>query len=310
MKNFTFFFFLALFLISGIYSSMYAQSDSAKTEMTDSVSSKHDHGKLHKHKHDWNFSCDFVDSHESKDPFITLFYGGSELSMHGLNSDFSRNGFGEAKIGYLSLDKAYKETILIKFNSHYIDISGGSQNLYYGNLSDGLNAQTLQFGLGWSRGYGYNMGNSNIVLTHSFGVNWTRLRLDDTVQNSLDAKKLAYYDNTFRFGINTESGIQAQIIPYLSVNAAYNRSLVYPRVMFWKAAGSILTECIGYGLVDKFVDNIIKSTPSAAPIVNFLLKNGIAYGMYELRKVKMNFPFGDESPMMANTFKVGLTFAF
>jgi hypothetical protein len=32
--------------------------------------------------------------------------------------------------------------------------------------------------------------------------------------------------------------------------------------------------------------------------------------MYELRKEKMNFPFGGESPLMANTFKVGMTFAF
>ncbi len=310
MKRFTNYFFMMLLLALGSSTIAFAQSDSSDTEKSKSKECKSECKKHHKWHNDWDFSDDLTDWTNTKNPFITLMYGQSQLSMHNMNTDFNRYGFGEVKAGYQKLDKTYKDTDIIKYKSHYFDINAGTKDFYTSDEAGKLTANTLQFGMGWNSGYGYNTGCSNVILTHSFGIDWTRVRFDDPVTDSYDAKRMAYYDNNFRFGINSEAGIQAQIIPYLSVNAAYSRSLMYPRVIFWKAAGSLVTEAIGYGLVDKFVDNILKSTPSAAPIVNFILKNGIAYGMYELRKEKMNFPFGGESPLMANTFKVGLTFNF
>ncbi len=310
MNRFTNYFFIMLLLALGSATNTFAQSDSSDTAQCDKKEWKSDCKKHHNWHHDWDFSEDFMGFTKDKSPFIAVFYGGSQLGVDDMNTDFKRYGFGEAKVGYMSLDKKYKDTDIIHFKSHYIDISAGNKDFYKSDEANKLTASTLQFGYGWNNGYGYNMGSSNILLTHSFGIGWTRLRYEEPVTNTFDAKKLAYYEDTFRFGINSESGIQAQIIPHLSVNAAFNRSIVYPRVIFWKAAGSVLTEAAGYCLVDEFVGKVLKSTPSAAPIVNFLLKNGIAYGMYELRKEKMNFPFGGESPLMANTFKIGMTFSF
>jgi hypothetical protein len=51
-------------------------------------------------------------------------------------------------------------------------------------------------------------------------------------------------------------------------------------------------------------------SPAAAPIVNFVLKNGLSYGMYQLRKEKMNYPFESEAPILNDTFKIGVTFIF
>jgi hypothetical protein len=288
----------------------FAQTDSSSTTKCDSTDYETCCKTHHRFSHDWDFSDGASDWSKVQNPFISVFYGGSGLKVHNLNTDFNKYGFGEIKVGFQRLSELSKDSNIINFRSHYIDINGGSKDFYNSDNADKLTAHTLQFGYAWNTGYGYNLGCSNIILTHSFGLGWTRLRLDDLVTNSVDAKKLAYYDNSFRFGLNSEAGIQAQIIPLLSINAAYSRAMVYPRVMFWKASGSVLTEAIGYGLVDQFVGKVLKSSPAAAPIVNFLLKNGIAYGMHELRKEKMNFPFGGESPLMADTYKIGLTFSF
>lgn len=309
MRHYTNIFAVIIFLLGGTAVS-FAQTDSSSTATSDSTEWKSDCKKHHKCSHHWEFPGDVMEWSKIKNPFISVFYGGSELKMYDMNTDFNKFGFGEIKVGYQSLDKSYKETGIIHFRSHYVDINAGNKDFYKSDEANKLTAGTLQFGFGWSRGYGYNIGSSNIILTNSNGLGWTRLRLDNPATDSYDVRKMAYYDNSFRFGISSEAGIQAQLIPYLTVNAAYNRAVIYPRVIFWKAAGSVATEAAAYGLVDEFVGKVLKSTPTAAPIVNFILKNGIAYGMYELRKEKMNFPFGGESPLMANTFKVGMTFAF
>jgi hypothetical protein len=44
--------------------------------------------------------------------------------------------------------------------------------------------------------------------------------------------------------------------------------------------------------------------------VNFVLKTGFSYGFYELRKTKMNWPFNSVSPLMYESWKVGMSFEF
>ena len=310
MKHFTKYIFLtALFGISLTFS-VFAQGQNDSSQTEESYTWQYHHQKKHKSHKYVHFSENFFDTDDTHSPFITLMYGQSELKMNELNSSFNKFGFAEAKIGYSDLDSSYNNSGILRLKSHYFDANTGSKDFYESKSANGITANVLDLGLGWNKGYGYNFGRSNLILSHSYGIGWTRVRIDDTITSMAVAEKLEVYHNSFRFGINSEAGIQAQIIPHISVDAAFNRSLVFPRVLFWKAGGSILTECAGYWLVDEFVQNIIESTPAAAPIVNFILKNGIAYGMYELRKDKMNFPFSGESPLMANTYKIGLTFTF
>jgi hypothetical protein len=63
-------------------------------------------------------------------------------------------------------------------------------------------------------------------------------------------------------------------------------------------------------LLDTFINEVFKSSPAAGPIVNFVLKNALAYGIYELRQEKMNWPFSSEAPLAFDQFKVGVTFIF
>ena len=100
------------------------------------------------------------------------------------------------------------------------------------------------------------------------------------------------------------------MIHYVELNASYERSIVFRRHLFWKWLGSALIETAGQVAVDKFVDEIMDSTPCAGPIVSFVLKNALAYGAYELRMQKMNWPFKSEPPLSYDQFKVGINFVF
>jgi hypothetical protein len=92
--------------------------------------------------------------------------------------------------------------------------------------------------------------------------------------------------------------------------AGYERSIVFERHLFWKWAGSGIIEVAAQGLLDAFIKEIFKSSPSAGPIVYFVLKSALGYGLYELRQEKMNWPFSSAPPIAFNNIKFGVTFTF
>ena len=67
---------------------------------------------------------------------------------------------------------------------------------------------------------------------------------------------------------------------------------------------------VGYLVKRKGFKEIFESSPQAGPIVNFLLKNALAYGIYELRQSDMNWPFTTTPPLSFDTFRLGATFTF
>ncbi|HSL88694.1 MAG TPA: hypothetical protein VK870_05295, partial [Ignavibacteriaceae bacterium] len=125
-----------------------------------------------------------------------------------------------------------------------------------------------------------------------------------------DADIINLYDESFRFGTSGEGGLRIQFIDNIAIEAGYERAIVFQRHLFWKWAGSTVIEGTAQGLLDTFINEVFKSSPAAGPIVNFLLKNALAYGIYELRQEKMNWPFSSEAPLTFDQFKVGVTFVF
>ncbi|MFA7228081.1 MAG: hypothetical protein WC061_03515, partial [Melioribacteraceae bacterium] len=73
---------------------------------------------------------------------------------------------------------------------------------------------------------------------------------------------------------------------------------------------SLIIEEGAKGILNHFIDKVADSSPYAAPIVNFFLKNGLSYAFFSLKKANMNWPFSTESPLTYETFKFGITFTF
>jgi hypothetical protein len=258
-------------------------------------------------------NCKHSDFRFFDKPFIELNNGTSQLSLDGFGSKFSNGGLIELKLGSATQYKSrYSKNVLKYFNS-YVFMSKISSSLNYRtNTAGKLPFDMWRFGTGKKEGYGAKIGSMSIVPYTSSSLNWTHLDMknfpDETIVD--DNIALAKFNRNIRFGTQTEGGIIINVLPMVSLEAKYERSAIFPRTLFWKYAGSAIIEEGGMQLVDNFVSKVLKNEPLAGVIVNFVLKNAYSYGIYELRKSKMNWPFDTEAPLMHESFKFGLSFTF
>jgi len=132
--------------------------------------------------------------------------------------------------------------------------------------------------------------------------------MEDTPLNADDKNTTDLFNKTFRFGSSTEGGIKFQLLKDISIDAGYQRSLIFPRHVFWAWVGSEVVEVAGHWALDRFINEVMRSSPYAGPVVNFVLKNALSYGIYQLRHNEMNWPFNTAAPLSYDQFKFGITF--
>ncbi len=290
-------FILFLFVILEA-AAAFAQEDNDTTKTKDDWGWDH-----HKFKFDL-FSSEFKGM-----PTISLEYGFSKLSLNGFNETFGNPNLAEFKIGYTDIKSTDEENIL-KYKFHYFFLGNFSTKLAGSSSANKLATDMWRFGFGRSSGYGYKLGDGAIIPYHTYSFEWTRLKMLDTPANPAGKNMIALFNNSFRFGTSFDGGIKFKIIPNIMLDAGYQRSIVFPRHLFWKWAGSVIIEVAGQGAIDHFVDQVMDASPYAVPVVSFVLKNALSYGIYELRQEKMNWPFATAAPLAYNQFKFGLTFVF
>lgn len=246
-------------------------------------------------------------------PFIEVNNGVSKLSLDGFGGNFSEAGIIELKLGSATqFTSRYGKNLLKYFNS-YLFLNKASTTYNYRASSPGATAFNMwRFGAGKKEGYGAKIGSLSVVPYTSSSLAWTYLDINNfqNLNTQSDISALTKFNKDIRFGTQSEGGLIINVLPMLSLEAKYERSAIFPRTLFWKYAGSALIEEGGMQILDNFVARILKNKPLAGAIVNFVLKNAYSYGMYELRKTKMNWPFDTEAPLMHESFKFGIGFTF
>ena len=262
---------------------------------------------------DWTIDWGF----KKNKPAISLQYGFAELKRNDVASQFVNPALVEIKLGYVRDKSVWNTDYIINHSYKFIYLSNESNKLAGKERETETEIETdmWRFGFGKLSGYGYKIGEcAAIIPYHGYTVNWTRIKLDypylQPFFQGSDYKTLNRYNESFRFGTSNEAGIRIKPIENLILDAAYERSVVFERHLFWKWAGSAIIETAAQGLIDGFINEVFESSPAAGPIVNFLLKNGLAYGLYELRQEKMNWPFNSEAPLSYDQFKFGVTVVF
>ena len=185
---------------------------------------------------------------------------------------------------------------------------------------DELNSELYRFGFGRRSGYGYDFNSIRILPYTENAAVWSKLDMKDYPVSVLallnigdaanDSEILDRFNKEIRFGTLSEGGIRLEAGRFISFNAGYEAAVIFPRHLFWKQMLSFAIEAGGLAALDNFVDEILDSSPAAAPIVNFILKNGFSYAFYTLKKEKMNWPFNTEAPLTYETVKFGVTFTF
>lgn len=263
----------------------------------------------------WDLEWDEVDdwiSWSQKEPTISLNYGLSTISRDDVEQSFAKNDLIELKLGYTTRKDSRYADYIEKFTYNYAFLNYNSTSLA-GDTEDTskINTKNWQFGLGWSTGYGYKIGEeSAIVPYYSSTLSFTEVDFQNDSLNTNDEDIMNRYYGTFRFGSSSEFGVRGQISKLLTVEAGYETAAVFEGWLFWKWAGSAVIEVAANGVLDVFIKEVFKSSPAAGPIIFFVLKGALGYGLYELRKGEMNWPFPSAPPIAMDNFKFGMTFTF
>ncbi len=260
---------------------------------------------------EWDEMSDWV-SWWKKKPSISVNYGFSDISRKDVQTPFVNTNLIELKLGYTSknttrfasyIERRKNTFLVITYNS----ISLGSNS----DINSDIETSSWRLGIGSSGGFGYKLSKDvSVIPFFASSMDWTNInfRNDSLIVNDMRVAQL--FDETFRFGSSNNMGIQVQATELLNMGISYERAIIYERHLFWKWAGSGLMELVAHGLLDAFIKEIFKSTPSAGPVVFFILKSALGYGLYELRQEKMNWPFKSAPPMAFDNIKFGVTFVF
>jgi hypothetical protein len=245
-------------------------------------------------------------------PTVTLDFGLSDIKRKDAVGKFAKNNLFELKVGYTSMKLTEYSPYITRYKYRNFYLSNNSTNLAGGkNKSDEISTNNWRFGYNETSGYGYKLGKESTITTYfTYSIDWTRMDFKDTAYYKADQRIFDLYDKSFRFGNSSEAGIKIQPVDFLMFDLGYERSQVFQRHLFWKWAGSSIIELASHGILDAFINEILKSSPKAGPVAFVLLKGALAYGIYELRSDKMNWPFKSAKPITYNNIKFGMTFMF
>jgi len=249
-----------------------------------------------------------------RNPTLGLSYGWTQSSLDGSTQSLYNPRSAEVRLGGLFHRDSDESEEVVEQKNDYLFLGVSTKDLG-GEAEQGEILYTAwRFGGGWENGYGYELAGSpegpSINLLTSQGVQLTNFRLKGGITNGADSLLLGMYESGLRFGTRSGGVLRFHIIPLLAVDAGYERSVIYRRHKFWEWLGSVIVEGGGTWALDRFVDRVLRSTPEAVPILNFVLKTALAYGVYELRMKNGNWPFESEAPISNSTFMVGVTMVF
>lgn len=245
-----------------------------------------------------------------KKPSVSVAFGTQGSLYAPPNAPIAFTYF-DASLGYVKDEFSFRE--VTRYGHQYLFLSNQRDidaSLSFNALT-GIESTAWRVGLGSRQGYGYQSGEFSFTPYHGNAAVWTHINYANFASLSESERLLlADYNNAIRFGTMTEGGLRVRFIAPIALDISFQRTIVMRRFVFWQWVGSYGLEALSQSLLDGFIREIYKSSPVFAPIMNFALKNGLAYGIYQLRREKMNAPFDSEAPLHFDMFRVGATFSF
>jgi len=255
---------------------------------------------------------DFSFSFDSNERGVLEFSYGQMMTKHDniMDNSFARIGSLHMKIGYfndtVTGSRRYKLPYydfegLMCFTYNSVDIGGEKE-------SGKIEGNTWQFEFADRDALGYDLGSGFAIMPYyqNSSLFWGGYDFSAIAP----PEPLHRFTQGLRFGHGNEGGVMVQCTENISLTASYSFNTIFPRHVFWQWVVSEIVYQSADGLANGFVSLIKKRAAFAAPIVHFVLRNAISYGMYELRKKGMNWPFESEKALGVEQFRVGLTFMF
>ena len=251
-----------------------------------------------------------------KKPYLDVYYGKAKLSRQGMTGEISNTDIYGIAIG-VKKEKEHKESdeVIIQDKNGISLTLGEAKNLQQGDsLFQGVSltkTNALDF---WSlgfingTGYGYQWGSSTLMLTVEDNTSWTSInpRTYSLMQGPADWQNIMDFDGTMRLSSSMTSSLEFRVSNTLSLTGGYTWNQVMPRHLFWYWMGSEITEGLAGNAVDRLIENFTEMSPKSQPVMHFVLKSAVLYGMKEMRRKYMNWPFETVSPMNITYWNIGV----
>lgn len=251
-----------------------------------------------------------------KKPFLDVYYGNAQLSRQGMSGEISNTDIYGIAIG-VKKEKEHKESdeVIIQDKNGISLTLGSAQDLQQSDsLIQGVsltNTNALDF---WSlgfingMGYGYQWGSSTLMLTVEDNTSWTSInpRTYSLMQGPADWQNIMDFDGTMRLSSSMTSSLEFRVSNTVSLTGGYTWNQVMPRHLFWYWMGSEIIEGLAGNAVDRLIENFTEMSPKSQPVMHFVLKSAVLYGMKEMRRKYMNWPFETASPLNITYWNIGV----
>jgi hypothetical protein len=126
------------------------------------------------------------------------------------------------------------------------------------------------------------------------------------MQGPADWQYIMDFDGTMRLSSSMTSSLEFRVSNTVSLTGGYTWNQVMPRHLFWYWMGSEIIEGLAGNAVDRLIENFTEMSPKSQPVMHFVLKSAVLYGMKEMRRKYMNWPFETASPMNITYWNIGV----
>jgi len=243
------------------------------------------------------------------DPFIEAYAGYGLMNHKGVSATLPKLGLVGGKFGFREMQPVKRSGMRLK--EHFAIGTYGTSSTAGSSGADGMTGTYWRIGTGQRIGYGWTIGRQPLVPYHQYTFNYMEpvIGIPGSVSRG-DSMTLARATDGGRFAMTTEGGVHAELFGALGVSAGYEMSILYTRVVFPEWFASYLIGASAVGVISAFSEEIVDSSPVLGPILYFVLRNGVAYGIFYAWRDQMNWPFASETPLVLDTFKLDVSIKF
>lgn len=250
------------------------------------------------------------DESESFDYFLSYGIAPNEVLF---NKDFD-NSFNSSTshnidLGFAIINRGRKLSMEFIFSAFY-------------QFSNQKNTGTAGFETGYN-GFGvkapeialiYNLGNIGLKLYYPVPLDFGWFRFSNYIYpvplGESEKYFLEYYNDKFKFSSARELGLGLNIGKNFSLNLGYEGRLFHPSYKFLQQATGNLMELSVFTISYLISYSLFMSADIYSGLFFLLLPEAATFGMLELKKNSVNWPFDSEAPLYYNSLKISANVYF
>ncbi|MDH4069868.1 MAG: hypothetical protein OEV30_05540 [Ignavibacteria bacterium] len=243
-------------------------------------------------------------------PFVEAYAGYGLMNHRAVAVTLPEIGIVGGKLGFREMRPVKRWGMRVE-ERFVIGAYGSSSSSIGSDGTSGLSGEYWRIGTGQRVGYGWTIARQPLIPYHQYSFNYMEpSMLVPSAITGQDSMTLARAVDGGRFAVTTEGGLHTELFQSIGISAGYEMSILYTRFVFAEWLGSYLIGASAVAVISAFSEEIVDSSPLFGPILYFVLRNGVAYGVFYASREQMNWPFSSETPLVIDAFKLDVSIKF